>query len=99
MRTSRIQSPLQIWTQGFYTSTNKGDLLHETDPEFYLYGIDWDGPFPEFQTNNNVVIPELNVDIDQGNLEYIMNSFNQLQEDGNHGINLHNEILRELTIR
>ena len=58
MRTSRNQSPLQIWTQGFYTSANKGDLLHETDPESHLCGIDWDGPFPEFQTNNNVVIPE-----------------------------------------
>ena len=99
MRTNKNQSPLQIWTQGFYTSSNKGDLLHETDPEFHLYGIDWDGPFPEFQTNNNVVIPELNVDISQGNLEYIMNSFNPLQDDGNHGINLYNEILRELTIR
>ena len=41
-RTSRNQIPLQIRTQG---SANKGDLLHETDPEFHLYGIDWDGPF------------------------------------------------------
>ena len=40
--TSRNQSPLQIRTQD---SANKGDLLHETDPEFHLYGIDWDGPF------------------------------------------------------
>ena len=85
--------------QGFYTSANKGDLLHETDPEFHLYGIDCDGPFPEFQTNNNVGITELNVDKDQGNLEYIMNSFNQLHDDSNHGINLYNEILWELTIR
>ena len=41
-RTSRNQIPLQIRTQG---SANKGDLLHETDPEFHLYGTDWDGPF------------------------------------------------------
>ena len=47
----------------------------------------------------NVVIPELNVDIDQGNLEYITNSFNPLHDDGNHRINLYNEIIRELTIR
>ena len=98
MRTSRNLSSLQIWTQGFCTSANKGDLLHETDPEFHLYGVDWDGPFPEFQTNNTV-IPELNVNIDQGNLEYIMNSFNPLHDNGNHGINLYNKILRELTIR
>ena len=26
MHTSKNQSPLQIWTQGFYTSSNKGDL-------------------------------------------------------------------------
>ena len=45
------------------------------------------------------MIPELNVDIGQGNLEYIMNSFNPLHDDGNHGINLYNEILRALTIR
>ena len=37
------QSPLEIWTQLFYTSANKGNFPHETDPEFYLYDIDWDG--------------------------------------------------------
>ena len=56
------------------------------------------GRFLEFQTNNNVVIPELNVDIDQENLEYIMNLFNPLHDDGNNEIYLYNEILREVTI-
>ena len=56
------------------------------------------GRFLEFQTNN-VVIPELNVDIDQENLEYIMNLFNPLHDDGNNEIYLYNEILREVTIR
>ena len=98
MRTSRNQSPLQIWTQGLYTSANKGDLLYETDPEFHLYGIDWDGPLPEFQTNNNVFL-ELNIDTDQENLEYKMNLFIPLHDNDNHGINLYKEILRELTIK
>ena len=45
------------------------------------------------------MIPELNIDKDQENLEYIMNSFNPLHDDGKHRVNLYNEILRELTIR
>ena len=55
--------------------------------------------FLEFQTNNNVVIPELNVDIDQENLEYIMSLFNPLHGNGNNEIYLYNEILREVSIR
>ena len=56
------------------------------DPEFHLYAIDWDGPFPEFQTNNSILIPEPNVDLGQTNLDL----FNPLHDDGNHGINLYN---------
>ena len=56
------------------------------DPEFHLYAIDWDGPFPEFQTNNSILIPEPNVDIEQTNLDL----FNPLHDDGNHRINLYN---------
>ena len=40
------QSPLQIWTQAFYTSANKSGFPHETDPEFHH--IDWDGLVSEF---------------------------------------------------
>ena len=39
MRATRNQSPLQIWTQRFYT--NKSDP-YEIDPQFDLYSIDWD---------------------------------------------------------
>ena len=94
MGTTRNQSPLQIWTQGFYKSPNKGNF-HEIDPQFNLYSTDWDGSVPEFHTNKNVVIPELNV---PENLECIMSLFNPLHDDGNHGIS-YNKILRELTLR
>ena len=41
----------------------------------------------------------INVETDHKYLEYIVNSFNPLHDDGNHGINLRNKILRGLTIR
>ena len=73
MRTERNRTPLQIWTEGFYTlaHTNMSGLLDLKDSGFY--GIDDDGPTPELKTANDVQVPEtdMQLSVDQENYFYL----------------------------
>lgn len=51
------------------------------------YGIDDEGPLLELQTNNNVVIPNINVTINETTMN-IIQQVNPLENDGNHGIDV-----------
>jgi len=50
-------------------------------------GIDEEGPFPELQTNNNVIIPDIDVTFNDTTMN-IIRQVNQLENDGNHGIDV-----------
>ena len=41
-----------------------------TETVYYFYGIDEQGPMADRKTNNNNIVPEININID----EYTMNS-------------------------
>ena len=56
-----------------------------------FYGVD-DGPMAELRINNRVVVPDLNFDLDDEELEMLTDNLNLLADDGNHGIETYLEV-------
>ena len=74
LSSERNRSPYQIWTEGFYNHANSNhgavlDLL--SDENARNFGIDDEGPVPEIQTRNNVIVPEINVDLTEDEISQL----------------------------
>ncbi len=54
-----------------------------------LYGVDQNGPIPELQTSNHVVVPELDIQIDN---DFATQDLNVLADDGSHGIDTYLDV-------
>ena len=80
------QTPLQLWHTGIINNIGQGNTA--VDPVFddNFYGTD-EGPLPEVQTNNNVIVPDI-VTVNETMAQAIQLNFDPLQNDGNFGINL-----------
>eukprot|EP00112_Aurelia_sp_Birch-Aquarium-sp1_P003656 Seg1412.4 transcript_id=Seg1412.4/GoldUCD/mRNA.D3Y31 product="hypothetical protein" protein_id=Seg1412.4/GoldUCD/D3Y31 len=67
LHTARSKSPIQLWTTGIYEVPLDGSLIAaevDIDPE--TYGVEEDDVAPEIRTNNDIIVPEINIDsIDQ----------------------------------
>ena len=72
-------SPLALW--------HRGSFLREPDmPEnIENYGIDSDGPV-SIVTSNDVHVPDVTFSVDNYTLMLLNKRFDQLSDDGNHGI-------------
>lgn len=81
LSTERYQTPLQLWHTGFYNTQDQFQAL----PEVY-YGVDDNGPLPELQTDNNIVVPNNTVFINEEELRTLTATVDPLADDGNHGI-------------
>ena len=51
------------------------------------YGIDYDGPLTDIETDNNVVVPESQIQLTDHQLQELQNRIDPLSDDGNNGIN------------
>lgn len=79
------QSPLQLFT---HCARDFGPRqIEENDDAFD--GVDDDGPVADLQTNNHVVVPDLNIQIDNG---MVIEDLNILADDGSHGIDTYLEV-------
>lgn len=81
------QTPLQLWHTGV---TNNVGILSFINDIFHVdnyYGVDEEGPLPELQTNNNVNIPAIDININETAMN-IIQQVNPLENDGNHGIDV-----------
>lgn len=91
------QTPLQLWHTGIINNIGLGNTA--VDAIFHtnnFYGEDEEGPLPELQTNNNVVIPDINVTMNETTAHAIQQHFDPLQNDGNYGIDLFCSLLHFL---
>ena len=93
VRTEKNCTPMQIWTEGFYSQSN---LIKMTYCELSMFGIDHSGLIPEIQTANNVQIPDIDIDLSPQCKYYIVNNFDPLENDGNYGIDLFTAVLAYL---
>lgn len=88
------QTPLQLWHTGVISSLAVHPVINDVF-DINNYGIDDEGPLPELQTNNNVVIPDINVNINEITMNTIQ-QVNPLENDGNHGIDVFLSLLHVL---
>ena len=93
MRMVKSKSLIQLWTTGLYENLC-ADTVVNSDPDINAaeYGINGEGSMTELQTNNDVRIPELVVDIDHIQIS----QRNPLSNDGNFGVNLYLAVLEYL---
>lgn len=89
LSTQNGRTPLQLWHTGVINNIAQQnvavDSIFEVDDSF---GVDYEGPLPGIQTNNNVVIPDISLGLNDTIVNLIQQTFDPLQNDGNYGINL-----------
>lgn len=82
-------TPLQLWQRGVLNNAGLNNTaindIFEVDQ---VFGIEEDGPLPELETTNNVVVPLNNIVINETTMNMIQDTFDPLESDGNHGIDL-----------
>lgn len=92
LRTEGNKSPLQLWTAGFYQFAESDyqavrDVLDSEAVSFNEYGIDDNGPVPQVQTNNHVVVPRSLVELSEDEETFLSSHIDPLLDDENYGIN------------
>lgn len=88
LRTMHNQSPLALWHQGMLQNFGSNVAQTILDDNIDILGIDFDGPVVDIQTNNNVQVPEVMLDLPEQFLVHMLR-FDPLEEDDNFGINLY----------
>lgn len=85
------RTPLQLWHTGMIDR-----IRHQQATEDIIdvenYGTDDNGPLPELQTNNNVIVPDIDVRFNETTVVRIQ-QINPLEDDGNQGISLYSSLL------
>ncbi|PFX18913.1 hypothetical protein AWC38_SpisGene16700 [Stylophora pistillata] len=82
MRTTGHHSPLALWNMSLLQTSDAAEVL-----DIESYGIDQDGPIPDIITDNNVVVPELELELTESENQQLKENVDPLSDDGNSGIN------------
>lgn len=90
----RSQTPLQLWHTGVINNIGVQPVINDIFNNNY-YGIVEQRPFPETPTNNNIVVPDIDVAINETTLNNI-NQIDPLENDGNHGIDVFSSLVLSL---
>ena len=61
------------------------------------YGMDKEAPYPDVETDNDVVIPETQVQLSENQQLHLKQTIDPLLEDNNEGIDLYQQTVNELT--
>ncbi|MEQ2238673.1 hypothetical protein ILYODFUR_035583, partial [Ilyodon furcidens] len=89
LSTQNGQTPLQLWHTGVINNMAQQNTAVDSIFELHEnFGVDHAGPLPDIQTRNNVVIPDIDVGINDTALNLMHRTFDPLQNDGNYGIDL-----------
>ena len=48
--------------------------------------MDYGGPLPEITTDNNIVVPQINVQLSEEQHRYLQERVDPLEDDGNNGV-------------
>ncbi len=81
IRTANHQSPLALWQTNVYSLPD--------DPagvNLDAYGVDYGGPLPEITTDNNIVVPQISVQLSEEQHRYLQERVDPLEDDGNNGV-------------
>lgn len=85
------QTPLQLWHTGIISNIGIQPVINDIFNNDH-YGIDQHRPLPEIQTNNNVIVPDINAVINETRMN-IVQRVNPLENDENHGIDIFSSLV------
>ena len=88
MRTTAHQTSLALWQTHMLSIVDDSPLLN-----FDEYGVDYEGPTPDVDTNSNVVVPGMSVLLTQQQQQQLSSTIDPLADDGNYGIKNYLEVL------
>ena len=89
------KSPKQLWQSGMHAyniNEGAGDSL-----DYSLYGIDEEGPLPEINSDNDIVVPESSIVLSDEQFSFLSQTIDPLHEDSNEGITLYMQAIELLT--
>lgn len=81
-------TPLQLWQQGVLHNAGLDTTVNDIFEVDFDFGIEEDGPLPELQMANNVIVSQNTIVLNDTTMNIIHGSVNPLENDGNHGIDL-----------
>jgi hypothetical protein len=91
------RSPLSLWHSGITSLINSQHSATENiiggNTNWQDFGIDDDGPVPNYNAGNDVQVPEFQRSLTDEQWQHLRTIINPLDEDGNHGCNLYLETL------
>ena len=73
---------MAIWYTAVLTAPEESIVTN-----WQTYGIDYDGPMTDIETDNNVVVPESHIQLTEHQVEELHSRVDPLSDDGNNGIN------------
>ena len=96
------KTPYQTWTEGFYIHANSNQhavriALEDQVIDPVTYGVDDNGPLPELQTNDHVVVPRSTIQLAEEQIIALLLAINPLEDDHNYGINIYNHTVQTIT--
>ena len=81
LRTCNHQTPLTMWQTNMITMSDESPLVNAES-----YGIDYEGPAPEVVTENNIIVPNCEVELNEEQFQFLENEIQPLADDGNNGV-------------
>ncbi len=85
LSSERNRSPQQLFHLGMMSG---GYDTSSNNHSFEDFGIDEEGPVPEIESDNDVVVPESCINFREDQVAMMMEQVDPLADDGNQGINL-----------
>ena len=70
-----------MWYTGLLTAPEESIVTN-----WQTYGIDYEGPLTDIETDNNVVVPESPIQLTDHQLQELHRKIGPLSDDGNNGI-------------
>ena len=82
IRTVGHQTPLAMWYTGLLTAPEESIVTN-----WQTYGIDYEGPLTDIETDNNLVVPDSPIQLTAHQLQELHRRIDPLSDNGNNGIN------------
>lgn len=82
------QTPLQLWQRGVINAAGMHNPEMNGICDIDSPPTEYDGPFSDIQTNNDVVVPSVTFAINDTTMNRVYQTYDPFEEDDNHGIDL-----------
>lgn len=94
IRTAGNRTPTQLWTSGLLQAARSSDyaareLQDQLSQDWSQYGIDWEGPLAQGNSNEELVVPDIANPLSNRDFDDLLEHVNPLAYDEGYGIDLY----------